>query len=223
MAHQNDLAHDAVIRDFKATLRNCTVQAACRRSYIRTSKLTEWLKGRVGSNSQASLLLEAAYRRREQPNPPVSSEEISSGGNCCLLVFSILLELGLGELIDRFQRLSIVDRRLPIDRQTLQTELQAMETGPNQLPDAASLAEQFDSMQWRYCPAMFEFRVGLDHGHNKVIPFVKKETINNKGGTAQLWQVAVQEEFLDDKMRKAVSNSRFHDAKDGFGWVSSSP
>jgi len=223
MARQSHLAHDAVMQDFQATLRDCTVQAACGRSYVRTTKLTEWLNGQVGSNSQASLLLGAAYRHRKQPHPPVSSEEISSGDNCCLLVFSILLELGKGELIDHFQRLSIVDRLLHIDRQTLETKLQAMELAPNQLPDVASLAEQFDAIQWRFCPAMFEFRVGLNHPPNKIIPFFKKEKINDKGGTAQLWQVAVQEEFVSDKIRKAVPNSRFHDATDGFGYVSSSP
>jgi hypothetical protein len=226
MAPQSYLAHDAVIRDFQATLRDCTVPAACSRSYVRTTKLTEWLKGQVGPSShttQASLLLEAAYRHRKQPNPPVSSEEISSGENCCLLVFSILLKLGLGELIDRFQRVSIVDKNLPIDPEILQNRLQAMDLAPYQLANVANLAEEFDAIQWRFCPAMFDFRVGLDHLPNRIIPIFKKEKINDKGGTAQLWQISVQEEFVSGKIRKACSNSRFHDAKDGFGWVSLIP
>jgi hypothetical protein len=226
MAQQSEPLHNDVIREFQATLQDCTVPAACGRSYVRTTKLKDWLRGNVKPNSpttQASRLLAAAYHRRRHPSLPISSEELSSGENCCLLVFSILLELRLGQLVDRFQRQSIVDRRLPIDLRALQTELAAMDLGTMKLPNVENLAEKFDNMQWRFCPARFDLRVGWDHPKNKIIPIFKKEKINDKGGTAQLWQVAVQEEFVGDKIRKAVRNSRFHDATNGFGYVSSTP
>ncbi len=64
MAKGSAFDHSAAIGDFQAQLRACTVRATCGRSFVRTAKLTVWLKVRVrpGSNiTQASRLLLAAY------------------------------------------------------------------------------------------------------------------------------------------------------------------
>lgn len=220
MAHQRTLDHDAAIRDFKAMLCQCEMRATCGRTYLRTTKLTEWLRGTAGPSSgitQANRLLAAAYRDRSQPGLPISAEQLSTGEDRCLLVFSILLELQFGQLIDRFQRLDLVDKHLPIDLWSLQAKLQGLD-----LPQPKSLANDFNDIQWRYCAARFDLGVGREHPKSKIIPICKKEEINEKGGTARLWQVAVQEEFVGPKIRKAVPNSRFYDPKDNFGWVSSS-
>jgi len=91
-------------------------------------------------------------------------------GACCLIVFSLLLKLGLGQLIDLFRRLDIVDRHLPLDLRSLQTQLSTMDLQtlrakfPTiELPDAASLAERFGDMHWRFYAARFDLSVGRDH------------------------------------------------------------
>jgi hypothetical protein len=222
MAEQRTHGHDAAIGDFRAKLRDCTVHAACGRNYVRTAMLTNWLRDKAGPGSnttRAARLLRAAYRDRIGPGLPISSEELSSGEACCLVVFSILLELRLGQLVDRFQRLGIVDMRLPVDLLSLQDKVSAMDL-PKTEGGWKGLAERFDDMQWRFCPARFDHRVGREHPKNMILPIFKKEEINDKGGTACLWQIAVQEEFVGQKIRDAVRNSRFYDRRDNFGWVS---
>ena len=223
MAKQITHDHDAAIGDFRAKLQDCTVRAACGRNYVRTGMLTDWLSDKVGLGSKtthATRLLLAAYRDRIGPGLPISSEALSSGEARCLLVFSILLDLRLGQLVDSFQRLGIVDKRLPVDLLSLQEKISAMDL-PQMEEGPKSLAERFDDTQWRFCAAGFDLRLAWEHPKNMILPIFKKEKINDKGGTASLWQVAVQEEFVGHKLRDAVRNSRFRDSRDNFGWVSS--
>jgi hypothetical protein len=46
--------------------------------------------------------------------------------------------------------------------------------------------------------------------------------INKKGGTASLWLIEVQEEFVGQSLRDAVSASRFHNPDVALGFVSPS-
>jgi hypothetical protein len=85
--------------------------------------------------------------------------------------------------------------------------------------DKIDIANRFDRAQWQFCPAKFEKGDDIDYiNENRIIPICKKKAINNKGGTAVLWHVAVQEEFLGKKLREAVPSSRFVDSE--FGPVS---
>ncbi|KAI9776787.1 MAG: hypothetical protein M1816_005081 [Peltula sp. TS41687] len=208
MADQRSLDLDASMRDFQSKLRECTMQAACGRPYVLVAKLTEWLRpivsGSGSDTTRASRLLVAAYRNRHQPGLPISVEQFS-GDDCCLLVFCILLTLDWGELVDIFQRCDVVDRLLPIPLRELRAKLETAG-----LPDAEKLATRFDEMQWRFCPARFDLHMGRDHVKNRIIPICRKEEINSKGGTAQLWQIDVQEEFVGCKLKKVVSSSRFN-------------
>src|SRR5438552_644353 len=101
MACPTPSPHDAAIGDFRDVLKACTVKGVCGRHYVLVSRLTDWMKSSQGSNkTQVERLLAAAYRNRGQPALSFAEEHISSGDSCCLLVFSILLELGHGELVD---------------------------------------------------------------------------------------------------------------------------
>lgn len=206
MADKRSITDDASIRDFHSKLRECTMEAVCGRSYVLVTKLTNWLRSEVrwsGSNTtQAGRLLQAVYRHQNQPGRPINVENFS-GVDCCLLVFCILLEVGAGELVHTFQRRGIVDRNLPTDLSSLRHKL-------NDLPNAEKLAMDFDEVQWRFCPARFELHCGHEHPKNMIIPICRKEKINSKGGTAQVWQIDVQEEFLSPRLKKVVSSSRFN-------------
>jgi hypothetical protein len=52
-----------------------------------------------------------------------------------------------------------------------------------------------------------------------VIPICRKEKINNKGGTAPLWQIEVPEEFVGPRLRDVIPSARFFDLNDNGGWV----
>jgi hypothetical protein len=219
MVDQIALDHGAAIRDFETMLQACTVQAACGRSYVLVAKLTRWLRRNVQNNSgakstQGSRLLWAAYYNRNI-FLPITWEQLSGGEDCSLLVFSILLELKKGWLVHSFQSRDIVDRHLPIDLRSLRARISSM-----RVSNADDLAVNFDAKQWKFCPAKFDLHKSKE-GYNKniIIPICKKQEIK-KGGTAQLWQIAVQEEFVGPKLREAVKDSWFDDEKDRFGPVS---
>lgn len=213
--------HDTIISTFQAKLRDCTVQGTCGRHYVLVAKLKQWMGSDVGlghSTTHTSRLLSFAYRQlSHQPARPVSEDQISCGEDSCLLVFSILLEIHCGTFVDQFRRLDIVDRFLPVPKLILDEKITKMDLGST---DKAKLGADFEKLQWRFCAAKFELRTGHHYFKNRIIPICQKKRINNKGGTADLWEIGVQEEFVGDTLRETVRNSRYIDSKDNFGYVS---
>src|SRR5204862_5856837 len=110
---------------------------------------------------------------------------------------------------------SIMDAALPFDALKLQTILERIG-----IPNAGTVAERSDAAQWSYCPVKFDLRVGRNYSRNQIIPICRKRPINQKGGTASLWLIEVQEEFVGDLLKDAVPASRFHNPDDGLGFVS---
>jgi hypothetical protein len=200
--------HSATLREFKEVLRGCTVEALCGRPCVRVAKLIKWLESDAQPGvSRVEILLDYAYRNRRSPAPPLRADDICKGEESCTLVFSILLELGHGELIDLFENRGLCDKRLPIPLSDL-----------NNLKDRGfSFAEEFNKKQWAFCPANFDDHSRYYHS-DRIIPICKREEISDKGGTARLWQIAVQEEFVKTNLKERVPNSKFSD--DTFGWVS---
>lgn len=96
-------------------------------------------------------------------------------------LFSILLELGQGNLIHRFYEQDFVDSKLLIDLNKLKTLYNSWG-----VPDADSCAEKFNKEQWRFCPAKLRYANSRDFFPSHRIPITKKEDINKKGGTAAL-------------------------------------
>jgi hypothetical protein len=213
--------HDAVRSEFKKMLKTCTKTGACGRPYVLVEKLTNWLKSEVKLESGVTAtwvdrLLEAAYPDRNYPGSPIESpEQFREGESCSLLVFSILFSIELDHLIDRFEG-NISDSQLPItDFNRLRRAFKGMSPS-----DANRHVQDFDSMQWQFCPAKFTLYSKNDWEAKRVLPISRKEQINDKGGTATLWQIEVHEEFLGQPLRDAVPDSRY-DLNDGFGNVSS--
>ena len=197
--------HDAVVTDFKATLKECTATTVCGRHFVLVARLTRWMRSQRPSEgvSQTACLLRAAYSQRTSPGLPREVAQLPNGKRSALLVFAILLELGSGELIDSFLR-NDLDNGLPIDLLQLRTKLVKF------LPitKANDLAERFNQEQWRYCAATFNLGMGKDYGRKRIIPICAKEQINDKGGTADLWWIQVHEDFVGEELKKAVACSR---------------
>ena len=198
-------SHDIVMDEFSAMLKTCEMTAICGRSYLRVEKLKKWLD----KNTEA--LLWAAYRQADHIALPINARQVRRAES--LLVFSILLELGRGNLIDTFHRAHLVDR-LPTDLATLEARLSRTKMAE---ADAKIVADAFDKKQWRYCPPKFRLEHREDYLPNEIVPISKKEAINTKGGTATVWQVAVLEEFIEKDLRDAVPTSAFIDPTDGLG------
>lgn len=210
MADPRASPHNATLHEFKEVLRDCTVEAVCGRPCIQVSKLIRWLESDAQPGvSRVEILLDYAYRNRRSPTPPLRADDVCKGEDSCALVFSILLELDHGELIDLFENRGLCDKRLPIPLSDLK------DLRDHGFP----YAEDFNRKQWAFCPANFDYHSRNYHS-DRIIPICKREEINDKGGTARLWQIAVQEEFVKPNLRDRVPNSKFHDER--FGCVSQS-
>lgn len=118
--------------------------------------------------------------------------------------------------MDCFQRQGIVDHHLPMDLGILQSKLRSLK----ELPDPEEFAVRFDEMQWRFRPVQLDLEMGYFYEENMTIPIHGKKRINSKGGTAEVWQIFVLEEFVSEDLRKLVKTSRFDNPKDDLGYVS---
>jgi len=215
--------HQAAIRDFRAVLDKYTLKAYCGRAYVLVSRLTRWLNSKCPSAdyTQADRLLAAAYQKRAMtiPGLPISKDDLCDRSEGCLVLFSLLLDLGRGELIHELHGREKFDRKFPIDLAQLRSIFRDMG-----IADAEKVAEQFDRLQWKYFPAMLNGQKGRQYPQNQILPFTKRAPINEKGGTAQLFQIEVLEEFVGSRLRDSMKESRYdvtgEDDDDGFGPVS---
>ncbi|KAI9767404.1 MAG: hypothetical protein M1839_004508 [Geoglossum umbratile] len=203
-------AREDVINEFKIKLGEYKVKAVCGRHYILVGELKEWLRSKQGSDSRIELLLGAAYRDSTGPGFPITSEKVSE---TCLLVFSILLELDLGNLIHRFSRANITDARIPLSLLTLRERLKANAVGLTD-DDAERIAQRFNELQWAFCPVRFELDMAINSEKSFIIPVCKKDEIG-KGGTARVWMIMVRAEFVGDKLKALVPDSGFDDPTHG--------
>jgi hypothetical protein len=222
MANSTRPAQERVITEFQDILRKCTLQAVCGRSYVQVEKLTKWLTNkRPGHDtSHAFHLLQAVYRSRNEDSPatPISIEKLCHPKTHSLLVFSILLDLRQGQFVDWFARQKMVDESLPIDLLYLRKKLELLKS--RKLPDPLEFADKFDQMQWRFCAPKFELDMDFDFPQNCIVPINRWSRINDKGGTAEVRQIEVLEEFVSDELKEVVKSSRFDNPRDGLGYVS---
>ena len=187
-------------------------KAICGRQYVLVDRLRAWMtsteEGQQTSN--VGLLLQAVYR--ENPRyfiQPVESPSISDN----LLVFAILLDNDLGDLIHHFKRAPITDKLLPLPElsyQGLQYWLK------DDVAYARRVQEIFDRERWAFCPVA----IGPDMERtyftaHSILPFCRQQAINEKGGTAQVHQVLIQEDFVSPELRVAMKDSRFENPEFG--------
>ena len=212
-----------ILQTFKEKLnKEWKQKAACGRTYVLTDTLTAWMmKLEIPElMTNAARLLRAVYANdHRQMFQEMTSHRISNGDNCCLLVFSMLLELGYGDLIDIFQKVGIVDKSLASSDYhygQLRHEFKRYH-----IPNIGKIIDDVEKNKWSFCPApIWPYAQKIFDGGRWVLPFCKRERINEKGGTADLWQVLVQEEFVPPNLRATISGSKLRDKTFGWVWLS---
>ncbi|KAF2434232.1 kinase-like protein [Tothia fuscella] len=215
-SQQNSQAIDT----FKTKVKNCMVKAVCQREYVRVNRLKSWMRSAVSPGSKeiwAARLHHAAYFGKVFSGfEPITIEKLcDEGDDCCLVVFIILLCIDKGYLIDRVEHEEMVDRGMPFKLKLLETSIESI---TSTLPDeeARGLTSKFDNHQWRFSPVIFDFELSRDYHQNRILPICLWEPIN-KGGTAEVWQILVQEEFVTKRLGSEVSSeARFE--HETYGW-----
>jgi hypothetical protein len=171
------------------------------RPFVLRSKLEKWLKDPVEEN--AATLLEAVYNAWHQPTPPIKIGTIVEN---CLITFCILIELKLGELIYCFQRCGILDAKLPIKLSELEEDVlnSLMNYGmasADARARAPDLARSFDREQWKYCAVRFKMGNRQNYESRRIFPYIDRKLITEKGATANLYEVAIPDGFLDKSLK----------------------
>jgi hypothetical protein len=193
---------------------HCSECTGCGRPYIQVEKLRNWLKEKCPKDTDqtwADMCLDVANQGHHAGS--LSLSDINAAGRECLLVFSILCKIGAPYLIQDFQRWGLTDTKLPITLLDLENELKS-----GSIDNATHLAKKFDESQWAFCPPRFDWSSTFACKKPTILPICRRGILSNKGGTALLWQIAVQEEFVGSSLREKSAKSKFTDTE--FGIVS---
>ena len=194
----------AVKEEYRSALQRYTRESVCRRHFVLVDKLQDWLRRVVEPNvTNAARLLHVAFIPRDSPGSPINLEYFQPGDNCCLLIFCILLEIGCAEALPDFLRRGKVDKLIPLRRATVQDTFQA--AGINN----TDMHNRFFELQYRFCPTKFDLYLGTHWEEKVVVPICEKNAIT-QGGTAELWQIAVPEDFVGHKLREISFGSKFN-------------
>ena len=211
MLRHSSFSYNEALAKFHEQLQRCTLTAYCGREFILITKLKQWLKcdSPIPGKTWLGLLLPTEPTQLE----PSVSERMLTHSNA-LITFCILLNLSRTKYLETFIRVNFVDSKLPIYLSALRSEL-----NDAQIDEAEFLAESFAKEQWKFCPATFELEGTDNYIQNWILPITNYEPINEKGGTADLWQIEVPEDFVGETLRAEVPRSRYK-GPDGHEWVS---
>lgn len=193
-------------------------KAVCDRTYILTNELKEWMKEKRGAATNCAKLLHAEYFDHERSiHQPIQASDVCSDDECCCLVFSILIDIGRGKLLDIFHTAKIFDQHLPsADYYYDDLRERLSEANISQI-DINKIIDDFDYNKRAYCLAELKPRSDSFHHGRWILPICRKRRINNKGGTAAIWQILVKSEVLPEELKEKVPHAAIDDVD--FGWV----
>lgn len=199
----------------------CDAHDACRcqRRIVHVEAMKQWwLRKTSATGDQTKLLrvldeMPAADHQRF----PLQPQKLFTGGRSGLVVFSLLLKLDRGQLMDRFYDSGIVDNYLPIVRDRVLRE-NLRHIMPRNEVDA--VLQEFHEQKWQFCPMDLSLDMSHSlHDTHVVPPFCHKIKLGDKGGTAAVYWVAVQEDLISDvRLRTAIEDSLYAD--EVYGMVS---
>ena len=184
----------------------------CQRHIVHIEAIKQWWLRKTSETSEQTKLL----RLLDEMPPanhrtfPLEPQKLFAGKYSGLAVFSLLLRHDRGELMDRFYDSGIHDNHLAIvsDR-TLQANLRQI------MPrdEADAVLRDFNEHKWQFCPLELTLDMSQPLHDTKVIPpFCHKIKMGDKGGTASIYWVAVQKDFIsDERLRVAIKDSLYED------------
>jgi hypothetical protein len=196
-------------------------EAVCKKYYILTSELKKWMNEKRGSATNCAKLLQAEFQNHTRSyHQPLQASQVCSDTECCCLVFSILLDIGCGNLLDLFHAAKIFDHHLPSADYYYPDLRERLAEANISHPDINKIISDFDYNKRPYCLAELKPRSDSFHHGKWILPVCRKKRINNKGGTAAIWQILVKSEVLPEELKDTVPDAVIDDLE--FGRVSQS-
>ncbi|KAI9687319.1 MAG: hypothetical protein M1822_002362 [Bathelium mastoideum] len=185
------------------------------RRFYHVDAIVEWMQRLEPGNSLRNAELLIREVRPVRPGFNLDIEKFLYGPDRCLVVLAILVTQKRGHLIDILRRSGIVDQHLTYltenNFRDLRNELEA-----GHISDRKEICSDFESDLWSFCPATLSLRMnGRYHTGQYIMPFCQKQQVNEKGGTAQVYEVVVQEDFVPKPLREKLQRAKFTDPKFG--------
>ncbi|KAF2477652.1 uncharacterized protein BDR25DRAFT_299514 [Lindgomyces ingoldianus] len=202
----------------------------CHRRFVHVDKLEAWMNrqdSQDSPNTKAGRLLAELHDKIKHHAAfgfPLDYRPLFTGEDRCTRVFSMLLEKDRGELIDLFHGASMYDRYLNLPEHNYNADHPILrdKLREKHIPEADinNIVTDFEKEKWAYCPPLSYFRLYMEGdlaGGKMIMPFCHRIRVNNKGGTASVSWVAIQEDLIvDEDLRGALSKSLYKDPE--FGW-----
>lgn len=141
--------------------------------------------------------LSELFNPEKHPRIPVATQTVL---HAFRKTFSTLLFIGHGESIrDAVEDFGYSDERLPLEQNEL---IDLFKVG--KVSDVQKSAKDFYEAQWRFLTEPLKVRQVTRRKRGHVMPFWRRERINNKSPRATLWKVLVHEQFVDEELRAKV-------------------
>ena len=130
-----------------------------------------------------------------------------------VLVFCVLLQLSVAHLLHDFSTSGISDSLLPLEKHDVRALFKSLESLNEKL------ADEFFEMQWQFCAATLELDQDHEWPPEMILPICAQNLIA-QGRTAEVFEVAIPEDFIGENLAKAFPNCRHEDPDICPGWVS---
>lgn len=186
-----------------------------RREYFRVRDIVDWMRRRDSGQPNAIALLAEVQSRDLHQIYHITLRDLDEPN--CLVVFAILLEIGYGELIGTFQRCGITDNMLETNplhnREVLETDL-----GERNDRDPKDIIRRFEERRFSYRDLRLTYnmrKIFRDKSGRCIMPYCKREAVNEKGGTARMWQVLVPDAFIHKDLAAKLRHSKVEDPDHG--------
>ena len=195
---------------------------SCQRHIVHVDALKAWWTRQAseGTNQTKLLRMLDEMQLPKHRTFPFNAQKLFTGDHSCLRIFSLLLKQGRGHLVDRFFDAGMSD--IYLDRNDVDLRLHDSLVDIAHRDQRDDVIRSFHQDKWAHCPLELSLDMGRNlQGTKTIPPFCHKIKLGDKGGTASIYWVAIQEDLIsDDKLRNAIHDSLYED--EDFGMVSCS-
>lgn len=192
-------------------IRNHSTISVSGRRFILTRRFKSWLSS-IADGMGHQTLLERLFFNTVGTNNISGSLAIPPWHSNSVLVFCILLQLGVAHHLQDLSTSGISDSLLPLEKGDLRA-LKSLGILDEKL------ADEFFEMQWQFCVATLELDQDHEWPPEMILPICAQNLIA-QGRTAEVFEVAIPEDFIGENLAQAFPDCRHEDSDICPGWVS---
>lgn len=208
----------AVFEGFLSHLKTWRRSTFDGRYFYDVSALKAWMESKSNETNinLDRLLLAVHTESKGRRTFPLTRKHVLDVKEPSVLVVAILLSSELGHLIDVFWQANIRDSNLTHTSEWIESLREQLQRLNLDEPD--DIIGTFQNIIPQFTPVQFSFRMRDHFQSYHILPFSKKERVNEKGGLSSVYKVSVREENFSPHLRDQLRSSRYVDPE--FGPVS---